>query len=666
MYLLTIALKAPALALEMLRLLLHIMESKRRSSPALSSVSQCVHEKKTEILRRWAQRVRQEIPAAAGKSAYALINSLPQFLDNLHDALDQRSTKPHVTNKSALYHARQRAALSGYTRDQVQIEYTILRKVLFEVLEEHAHIDLEERNIILDLVVEARTAASDEYLRIAHEQTRLSEDRLALALESAHMGTFDWDVQSGTLTWSQTAMRLFGVSQSQVHGRIENFWQHIYPGDVQSVRDAIQLSFDRKQQYFAEFRVVWPDQSIHWIASKGSTYFDLNGKALRLLGTIIEITDRKHNEALLQNERAWYEMVLNWIPNPIILLDTESRSVFFENDASKNFKVPIPKVFTPNESFPYYATDTQGNRISLEDLPRHRVIRGEEIRDLELTFHTPKGEIPLLVDGKLLPAAYGRPRVGILSFRDITPLKQVQRSLERERELREQFVSMLSHDLRNPLTAAKINSQILLQKRNKAELTATFAAKILESIERSEKMIEDLLDANRIRAGKSLPIELENSNLAEIAEKTFSEINLIHSNRVKLRFYGNLEGYWSPKNIRRLFENLVANAIKYGFNNTPVTVTLSEKGSAVEISVHNFGEPIPPEERSRLFDPFTRSKAADLQNKKGWGLGLTLVKGVTEAHGGQISVQSEPDIGTTFTVILPKDARPFRAVSIPA
>jgi signal transduction histidine kinase len=85
-----------------------------------------------------------------------------------------------------------------------------------------------------------------------------------------------------------------------------------------------------------------------------------------------------------------------------------------------------------------------------------------------------------------------------------------------------------------------------------------------------------------------------------------------------------------------------------------VTVTLSQQGEQVELAVHNLGRPIPEEEQAILFQHFTRTKSAETSGKKGWGIGLTLVKGVAEAHGGSVQVESTPAHGTTFRVRLPR------------
>ena len=107
-----------------------------------------------------------------------------------------------------------------------------------------------------------------------------------------------------------------------------------------------------------------------------------------------------------------------------------------------------------------------------------------------------------------------------------------------------------------------------------------------------------------------------------------------------------------------MIENLCNNAIKYG-SNSPVILSLEAAGKFVKISVHNKGSIISKEDQKSLFDQFRRTNEAEESGKKGWGIGLTLVQGVAEAHGGNVSVKSEAHTGTTFTVSLPIDARPF-------
>jgi signal transduction histidine kinase len=159
-----------------------------------------------------------------------------------------------------------------------------------------------------------------------------------------------------------------------------------------------------------------------------------------------------------------------------------------------------------------------------------------------------------------------------------------------------------------------------------------------------------------VRAGEKLPLELEPLDLVRIASETLDELGTIHGDRFVLRAPPHIEGTWGAKAVRRILENLCNNAIKYGSPLAPVEVVLDADDDRAIIRVHNEGNPIPRELWSTLFEPFRRGGADAAQ--KGWGLGLTLVRGMAEAHGGSVEIESGAEAGTTFTVTLPRHARP--------
>lgn len=114
-----------------------------------------------------------------------------------------------------------------------------------------------------------------------------------------------------------------------------------------------------------------------------------------------------------------------------------------------------------------------------------------------------------------------------------------------------------------------------------------------------------------------------------------------------------VEANWDARGIRRAVENLCTNAVKYGAPGTEVRVRLGREGKTVTIQVHNQGNPLRAEDLPRLFELFQRTPSAEQSGKTGWGLGLTIVRGVTESHGGRVSVDSSPTAGTTFTLAIP-------------
>ncbi|MBC7540864.1 MAG: HAMP domain-containing histidine kinase [Bacteriovorax sp.] len=228
--------------------------------------------------------------------------------------------------------------------------------------------------------------------------------------------------------------------------------------------------------------------------------------------------------------------------------------------------------------------------------------------------------------------------------------------LEEERDQREVFVTTLTHDLRNSLGSVKMNAG-MIYKTNNPETCKLMSKKIIGSIERVDHMIENLLDANRIKAGEKLPLKFEEIDLQEMLKSVIEDLTDLPEDRIELKGNQKIYGYWSRDGIRRAIDNLISNALKYGATNHPILVSLSQTNQNVQIAIHNEGPPIAAEDIANLFQMHQRTKSALASGVRGWGIGLTLVRGMVEAHGGSVQVESSKELGTTFTMVLPKDNR---------
>ncbi len=230
--------------------------------------------------------------------------------------------------------------------------------------------------------------------------------------------------------------------------------------------------------------------------------------------------------------------------------------------------------------------------------------------------------------------------------------------LKAERELRERFVSALSHDLRTPLAVIKVGAQIVKRQSLEIKTIADTADKITMSVDRADRMIRDLLDANRINAGVGIPISVQECRLDSIINFVVNDLKEIYGQRFDvINNVGELNGFWDSMALHRLIENLASNSIKYGSAETQVTIFLNLKNGKAEIAVHNYGNPIEANEQQFLFNHYCRSDAAEKSGQRGWGIGLALVKGITEAHKGEVWVESDMSSGTTFFVRMPLDSR---------
>lgn len=223
------------------------------------------------------------------------------------------------------------------------------------------------------------------------------------------------------------------------------------------------------------------------------------------------------------------------------------------------------------------------------------------------------------------------------------------------RNIQEKLASTLTHDLRTPILMAKLSAELLIRRPGDVNYSAQVAGRICQNMERLDAMIRELLDASMLRAGERLPLKIEEFDLSLLIAESAEELNLIYGDHIVVAAKSVQRGHWSKSGIRRMLENLVTNAVKYGDANSPITITLKQIDSNIILSVHNLGKPIPLAEQPDVFKQFRRTESA--KHKSGWGLGLAVVKGVAEAHGGSVHVESIEGQGTTFIVELPTDAR---------
>lgn len=219
---------------------------------------------------------------------------------------------------------------------------------------------------------------------------------------------------------------------------------------------------------------------------------------------------------------------------------------------------------------------------------------------------------------------------------------------------RDQFVGILSHDLRNPLGAITAGAALLAHAAADDQRQARVAARILNSAQRMERMIADLLDLTRTRLGGVIPLRAVRTDLQIVCEEVILEALAGRPDAaVHLESRGDVTGTWDADRLAQVVANLVGNAIEYG-GKTPVTLVASGQGEHVRLTVHNDGEAIPPHAQASIFEPLARGTSEGAHHL---GLGLFIARAIVVAHGGEIRLRSSAESGTTFELTLPRDCR---------
>lgn len=227
------------------------------------------------------------------------------------------------------------------------------------------------------------------------------------------------------------------------------------------------------------------------------------------------------------------------------------------------------------------------------------------------------------------------------------------RQLEEEKVWRDFFVSTVTHDLINPLSAINYSADSL-KKINDPDNLKQIADRIKFNVNKAKEMAKDLLDVNRLQAGEWPTLELQHCCLRNIVLTMVENLEIMYPQRIQVQIPNeSIPALWDQLAISRILNNLVNNAVQYGKEDSPVTIALTRTENTVSLSVHNWGESISAEEQSKIFKKYHRGTALLGTRIRGWGIGLTLVKGLTEAHQGTIHLTSSPAAGTNFMVNLP-------------
>jgi signal transduction histidine kinase len=220
---------------------------------------------------------------------------------------------------------------------------------------------------------------------------------------------------------------------------------------------------------------------------------------------------------------------------------------------------------------------------------------------------------------------------------------------EEANRLKDKFIGILGHDLRNPLSAISNSAHLLLRAGDLPERHRKSATRILRAADRMGNMIRDVLDFTRGHLGGGIPVELARGNLADICHRVVDETKAIHPEReIVFAARGDLTGTWDRSRLEQVVSNLVGNAVRHGQGRIVVEAIGEE--SEIMLRVQNGGVPIPAAELPTIFEPFRRGPHAT-RGSEGLGLGLYIVKEIIRAHGGTIQVRSSADDGTTFACV---------------
>lgn len=240
----------------------------------------------------------------------------------------------------------------------------------------------------------------------------------------------------------------------------------------------------------------------------------------------------------------------------------------------------------------------------------------------------------------------------LLIFRDITEVRRLE-------DLRNQFLGQVSHELRTPLTIMKGYVVTLLDDPRLSDAPNDIKKilfRVEEEADRLTKLVEELLELSRLKSGRSA-LTFAPVDVKVLVVDTLEGMKA-HANRYRIQFKLETEGtipsvLGDTRGLRRVFLNLIDNAIKYSKRESLINVLISGSKEAVTVKIIDEGSGIPKEDLPHVFERFFQGKKKS--EGKGWGLGLPIVKEIVEGHDGKIRIESIEEKGTSVTVTLPAE-----------
>ncbi|MEI6125109.1 MAG: PAS domain S-box protein [Pseudomonadota bacterium] len=480
-------------------------------------------------------------------------------------------------------------------------------------------------------------------------------DRLRLATKAGGVGIWDYDVVNNRLIWDDQMYHLYGITEQQFGGAYEAWQSGLHPDDLQQGDAEIQMALRGEKEFDTEFRVVWPDGTIHNLRALAIVQRDASGQALSMVGTNWDITKSKRIEQMitrhmkelarintqLYQEKEKTELILNDVGDGVAVADMQGRIVRINNIAKNllGFTETIVEGSMVDGLFAHCSLTVAQQKII------HTLITPE-------SFSTTVAlEPPVELDVKCtILHDENRNRTGqVFVFHDVTRLKEVDR-------MKSDFVSSVSHELRTPLTSIKGFTATILHDPQMSEMTRLdFLSIINKETDRLTRLIEDILEISRIEAGK-VEVHIKLYSVEEVAEKIFPLIKTLADSK-ELQFecciqkgLPTLTG--DSDKIHSVFSNLLGNAVKFTPAGGLVRFSAFQKDAYVIAQIMDTGLGIPEKDISHIFERFYRVHRPGTQIP-GTGLGLAICRELINLHGGHIEVQSTLNKGTVFSVYLP-------------
>ncbi|MDI1435776.1 PAS domain S-box protein [Polyangium sorediatum] len=491
--------------------------------------------------------------------------------------------------------------------------------------------------------------------RCAEKALQKSEALFRKVLETLPVGVWVSDEHGHLVLINPAGQRIWGGARFVGPEQFDEYkgWWADTGKEVKSDEWALSRAVKKGETALNELVEIQTFDGIRkFVLNSAAPVRDPNGRLLGAFAINDDVTEQHRLEAererlvhALSTERRWLRTVIDRSPIGIVLCKLTKGPEFLMNHKAEELMgqaMPTDVLGLLRQRL--HLPD--GSPVPDQDISLDRALRGEIVTGRELVIRTPhEPDVPVLNNVSPIRDEGGEIVGAVVTYEDITPLKELER-------LRQEWTSVVAHDLRQPVATIMTLAGVLA--RSGADATArSRGERIVGSAARLSRMIGDLLDVSRIEAHR-LELLRAKADLPALLGRVLEASG--SRERVTLSIHGEIPAIFvDAQRIEQVAENLLSNAIKYGSPGTPIELVAERRGDEVVVAVRNQGPGIAAEDIRTLFERFQRGRAKGSMIK-GLGLGLYIVRGLVESHGGRVEAHSVPGETTTFSFSLPIEA----------
>lgn len=501
--------------------------------------------------------------------------------------------------------------------------------------------------------------------RQAEESIRKSELLLSEAEKIAHYGSWEWDIRSNEITWSDEMFRIFGMDPRQVNITYENYLSYIHPEEAEFFEDTLKNSLVSNTPFLLEHKIINAEGMVKVLQTRGKVVYNESKEPLKILGSSFDITEQKEvSQQILKSEGLYKTLSKNLPHTAVVLFDKDLIISLADGSALEAIRFDTNLI----------GQATVGHAFEIDDSayienPFHNALKGEHATiEKELFGRVYKIDIMPVKNSE------GEIFAGMALAQDITEVKQYQKELEirieklnRSNEELEQFAYVASHDLQEPLRKIRAFGDRLSHKFSGelGEDGKDYIERMQNAAGRMQVLIDDLLAYSRLSRSQE---EYMPTDLSLVVADVLNDLEItIEQKGARIHCDALPTILAIQGQMRQLFQNLISNALK--FQRTGVTPEISikheiitgrdikginriyRKNKYVRIYIQDNGIGFEEKYLDRIFIIFQRLHGKS--EYAGTGIGLAICKKIVENHHGFIDAQSQVNQGSIFMITLP-------------